>query len=109
MKALVVVVVLAAAAAAAAAGLATYYVQVSKELDGIRARLVTPEQLEDPDAPKTRSGIAAAPPLCERVYDLRANPIARRLRGDEIRGLWAHCERVADAASGLDRLRKQRP
>lgn len=107
MKALVVVAVLAAAASAA--GLGTYYVQVGRDLDSIHARLVTPEQLEQPDAPETKRAIEAAPAICAWVYDLRANPIARRLRGDEIRGLWAHCERVADIASGLDKLRRRHP
>ncbi len=96
-------------AAATAAGLGLYYWRVGEELDDIRAKLVTPEQLEDPEAPETTSGIKLAPVQCARVYDLRANPIARRLRGDEIRGLWAHCERIADTASGLDQLRKRNP
>jgi len=107
MKALVVVVLLLAAACAA--GLGVYYWHVGEELDDLRARLVTAEQLEAPDAPETRRGIEAAPAICERVYDLRANPIARRLRGDEIRALWAHCEKIADTASGLDKLRKRSP
>jgi hypothetical protein len=107
MKALVVVVLLLAAATAA--GLGVYYYRVGLELDDIRARLITPEQLEEPDQAETASGIKLAPIQCARVYDLRANPIARRLRGDEIRALWAHCERIADMASGLDKLRKERP
>ena len=107
MKAVIALVLLLAAACAA--GLGVYYYRVGLELHDIRARLVTAEQLEDPDAPETKSGIETAPGPCARVYDLRANPIARRLRGDEIRSLWAHCEKIADAASGLDQLRKRRP
>jgi len=107
MKALVAVVLLLAAATAA--GLGVYYYRVGLELDDIRTRLVTPEQLEEPHQSETASGIKLAPIQCARVYDLRANPIARRLRGDEIRALWAHCERVADMASGLDRIRKRSP
>jgi hypothetical protein len=105
MRALIVVILLLAVAGAAALGV--YYWRIGEALDEIRAELVTAEQLEAPDAPETRSGIEGAPALCERVYDLRANPIARRLRGDEIRRLWAHCEKIADAASGLDKLRKR--
>jgi hypothetical protein len=86
-------------------GLGLYYAWVCRELDDIRSRLVTADQLEHPNEPAVTSGIRLAPIQCARVYDLRANPIARRLRGDEIRGLWAHCERIADMASGLDRLR----
>jgi hypothetical protein len=43
------------------------------------------------------------------VYDLRANPIARRLRGTEIRALWQRCEKIADIASGLDKMEKKLP
>jgi hypothetical protein len=96
-------------AAAALAGLGYYYYRVGQELDDIRARLVTEEQLANPDDPATTSGIRLAPIQCARVYDLRANPIARRLRGDEIRGMWAYCEKIADMASGFDRRHKERP
>jgi hypothetical protein len=96
-------------AAAALIGLGYYYYWVGQELDDIRSRLVTEAQLEHPDDPATTSGISLAPIQCARVYDLRANPIARRLRGDEIRGMWAHCEKIADMASGLDRRRKPSP
>jgi len=96
-------------AAAAALGLGYYYYWVGEELDDIRGRLVTEAQLAHPDDPATSSGIKLAPIQCARIYDLRANPVARRLRGDEIRGLWAHCERIADMASGLDKLRKPSP
>jgi hypothetical protein len=90
-------------------GLGAYYYWVGQELDDIRSRLVTEAQLETPDEPATTSGIRLAPIQCARVYDLRANPIARRLRGDEIRGMWAYCEKIADMASGLDRHRKPSP
>jgi hypothetical protein len=107
MKVAIAVAVLLAVATLA--GLGVYYYRVGQDLDDIRARLVTEAQLENPDDPATTSGIKLAPIQCARVYDLRANPIARRLRGDEIRGLWAHCEKIADLASGLDRLRKPSP
>jgi hypothetical protein len=107
MKVAIAVAVLLAVATLA--GLGVYYYRVGHDLDDIRARLVTEAQLETPDDPGTTSGIKLAPIQCARVYDLRANPIARRLRGDEIRGLWAHCEKIADLASGLDRLRKPSP
>jgi len=107
MKVLIAAILLLAVATVA--GLGIYYWHVGEELDDIRARLVTPEQLKDPEAPETTSGIKLAPIQCTRVYDLRANPIARRLRGDEIRALWAHCEKIADMASGLDQLRKPNP
>ncbi len=107
MKIGIVVAVLLAIAALA--GLGAYYSWVGQQLDDIRARLVTEAQLEHPDEPNTTSGIRLAPIQCARVYDLRANPIARRLRGTEIRRLWARCEKIADIASGLDKMEKKLP
>jgi len=100
------IAVVVAAAILGLGGLGLYYAWLGRELDDIRSRLVTEAQLEHPNDPAVTSGIRLAPIQCSRVYHLRANPIARRLRGEEIRGLWAHCERIADMASGLDRLRK---
>jgi hypothetical protein len=108
MKVLVAVIALLAALTVAA-GLGVYYWSVGIELDNIRSRLITPEQLQNPDAPETTSGIKLAPMQCARVYDLRADPFARRLRGDEIWALWAHCEHIADMAAGLDKRRKRSP
>jgi len=99
-------IAVAVLAVATLVGLGAYYCWVGRQLDDIRSHLVTEAQLEHRDEPETTSGIKLAPIQCARVYDLRANPIARRLRGDEIRGLWAHCEKIADMASGLDKLRK---
>jgi len=96
-------------AIAALAGLGAYYYWVGRQLDDISARLVTEAQLAHPDEPNTTSGIRLAPIQCARVYDLRANPIARRLRGTEIRKLWQRCEKIADIASGLDKLEKPHP
>ncbi|MGH6734787.1 MAG: hypothetical protein ACRECX_01710 [Methyloceanibacter sp.] len=101
--------ILLACALVAAIGLGVFYHRVGQELEDIRARLVTEAQLEHPDEPETASGIKLAPIHCVRVYDLRADPIARRLRGDEIRALWARCEKIADMAAGLDKLGKAPP
>jgi len=95
--------------AAALVGIGYYDYWVGQQLADIRARLVTEAQLLEPDTPAGASGIRLAPIQCARVYDLRANPIARRLRGIEIRALWARCEAIADIASGLDQLRKASP
>ena len=94
-------IVVACVIAAVALGLGLYYYWVGREIADIRYRLVSEEELTHPDDPATIAGIKLAPIQCERVYDLRANPIARRLRGDEIRALWSYCERLADLASGL--------
>jgi hypothetical protein len=74
------IVVAVLLAVAVFAGLGAYYYWVGQQLDDIRDRLVTEGQLEHPDEPNTMSGIRLAPIQCARVYDLRANPIARRLR-----------------------------
>ena len=90
-------------------GLWLYSNWVEDELEDIRSRLVTEAQLEHPDDANTTSGIKLAPIQCARIYDLRANPIARRLRGDEIRKLWRRCEKIADMVSGLDKIDKKLP
>jgi hypothetical protein len=97
-----------AALVAAAIGLATYYWWVGREIADIRSRLVTEAELAEPQDPDTGSGIKLAPIQCERVFDLRDNFIARLMRGGEIDALWAHCERIADIASGLDKLEQKR-
>jgi hypothetical protein len=91
------------------AGLGLYVRSVGNEIADIHTRLVTKEQLARPNDPETASAIKLAPVQCERVYDLRANPIARRLQGGAIRALWEHCQRIADIASGLDKIERQTP
>lgn len=105
----IVIAALIAAVILAAGGLWLYSMWVESELDDIRAQLVTEAQLEHPDAAETISGIKLAPVQCARVYDLRLNPISRRLEGDEIRAMWAHCEKIADMVSGLDKIETKLP
>jgi hypothetical protein len=93
---------------AGAVGLGTYYWWAGREIADIRSRLVTEAELAEPQDPDTASGIKLAPIQCERVFDLRENFIAHILRGGEIDALWTHCERIADIASGLDKLEQKR-
>ena len=51
--------------------------------------------------------IKLAPIQCERVFDLRSNAVAYTLKGGELEALWQHCQRIADVASGLDRIERQ--
>ncbi|MBM3544802.1 MAG: hypothetical protein FJX44_09930 [Alphaproteobacteria bacterium] len=88
-------------------GLFFYYRWIGGELVDIRSRLVTEEQLARTQDSQTISGIKLAPIQCARVYDLRINPIARRLRRAEIKALWRHCEKIADVAAGLDNIGRQ--
>jgi hypothetical protein len=98
-----------AAAVLLGIGLGLYYRSVSSEVAELRAGLVTEAQLARPDDPETVAAIKAAPQLCERVYDLRANFLARLLARAELKALWRHCERIADVAAGLDKLEKKLP
>ena len=104
-----VIAALLAAAILLGIGLGLYYRAVGEEIADIKARLVTEEQLSRPGDSETVSGIKLAPIQCARVYDLRAHPIARRLRRAEIKTLWRHCEKIADIASGLDKIERQSP
>jgi hypothetical protein len=88
-------------------GLFFYHRLVGNELTDIRSRLVTEEQLARTQDSQTISGVKLAPIQCARVYDLRANPIARRLHRTEIKTLWRHCEKIADIAAGLDQIGRQ--
>jgi hypothetical protein len=98
-----------AAAVLLGIGLGLYYRSVSSEIADIRSRLVTEAQLARPDDPDTAAAIKAAPGQCERVYDLRANFLARLLNRAELKALWRHCERIADVAAGIDKLEKKLP
>ncbi|MGH6866326.1 MAG: hypothetical protein ACREDO_09205 [Methyloceanibacter sp.] len=109
MKVGIIIAVLAAAVVASGLGIYFYDRWVGNEIADIRSRLVTEAQLAEPNDPDTTSGIKLAPIQCERVYDLRANPIARVLRRAELRAVWRHCERIADMASGLDKIEKKLP
>ena len=104
---LIAALVAAAIAILIGVGLGLYYQRVGDQLTDIRAKLVTEEQLARPDDPETLAGIKAAPEHCAQVYDLRANPIARRLRRVEIRALWRQCEKIADVAAGLDKIERK--
>jgi hypothetical protein len=92
-----------AAAVLLGIGLGLYYRSVGGEIVAIRSGLVTEAQLARPDDPATAEAIKRAPQLCERVYDLRANFLARQFRRAELKELWRHCERIADVAAGLER------
>jgi hypothetical protein len=92
--------------AIAGAGLGAYYRWIGDELQDIGAKLVSDEALAKPDDPDTKAAIEGARAQCARVYDLRDNPVARRLRGRAIDVLWERCQKIADIASGLDKIGK---
>jgi hypothetical protein len=91
-------------AAIAGAGLGAYYLWLGTELETIGAELVSEDALAKPDDPDTAQAIAQAPAQCARVYDFRANPVARRLRASELGALWERCQKIADIASGLAKI-----
>jgi hypothetical protein len=98
-----------AAAVLLGIGLGLYYRAVSSELAELRSQLVTEAQLARPDDPETTAAIKRAPQLCERVYDLRENFLARLLNRAELKDLWRHCEHIADVAAGLDKIDRKTP
>jgi hypothetical protein len=109
MKWVGIAAALLAAAAALGTGLWLYRNAVERDIADIRSRLVSEAALANPDDPETLSGIRLAPIQCERVFDLRANAIAEALEGAELDALWKYCERLADLASGLDKIGRQAP
>ncbi|MFO7479122.1 MAG: hypothetical protein R6X03_12450 [Methyloceanibacter sp.] len=94
---------------AAGAGLWLYRGSVERQIADIEARLVSEAQLAQPNKAETLSAIKLAPIQCERVFDLRSNKIAYGFKGDQLDALWQHCQRIADIASGLDRIERQSP
>ncbi len=98
-----------AAAVLLGIGLGLYWRSVGGEITEIRGSLVTEAQLARPDDPETAEAIKRAPQLCERIYDLRANFLARQFRRAELKALWRHCERIADVAAGLDKIERKAP
>jgi len=109
MKWVGIAAALLVAAAAVGLGLWLYRGAVDHEIADIRSRLVSEAALARPDDAATLSGIRLAPIPCERVFDLRANTIAHALKGAELDALWQHCQRIADIASGLDRIGRRAP
>lgn len=105
----IIFAVLVAAAVALGLGAYLYDLWLDKEIADIRSRLVTEAELARPDDPATTSGIRLAPIQCERVYDLRGGLFAYALKGEALDALWRHCERIADLASGLNRIEKKLP
>jgi hypothetical protein len=91
----------------AAVGFWLYRGAVERHLADIKARLVSEAQLSNPSDAETVSAIKLAPIQCERVFDLRSNRIAYALKREEIDALWQHCQRIADIASGLDKIERK--
>ena len=97
------------AAIAAALGLWLYRNAVEDEIVDIKSRLVSEAALAHPDTQETIAGIKLAPIQCERVFDLRISALAHALAGAELDALWQYCERLADLASGLDKIGPHAP
>ena len=106
MKGVGIVAVLIAVLAAGA-GVWLYRGSIERDIADIKARLVSEAQLAQPGEADTLSAIRLAPIQCERVFDLRSNAVAYTLKGGELEALWQHCQRIADVASGLDKIERQ--
>jgi hypothetical protein len=109
MKRVGITAALVAAAALAGLGLWLYRASVERDIADIKSRLVSEAALARPDEAETASAIKLAPIQCERVFDLRENRVAYWLKGAELDALWQHCQRIADIASGLDKIERQTP
>lgn len=92
---------------AAGAGIWLYRGSLERDIADIKSRLVSEADLAQPGDAETMSAIKLAPIQCERVFDLRSNTLAYTLKGGEIEALWQHCQRIADVASGLDKIERQ--
>ena len=108
-RAWIVIAVVAVIAVGLGAGLWLYRGSVARDIADIKSRLVSEAALAHPEESETMSAIKLAPIQCERVFDLRANALARFFEGAELEALWQHCHRIADIASGLDRIERQSP
>jgi hypothetical protein len=97
------------AAIAAALGLWLYRNTVEDEIVDIKSRLVSEAAVAHPDTQETIAGIKLARIQCERVFDLRGSALAHVLAGAELDALWQYCERLADLASGLDKIGPHAP
>ena len=95
--------VLAALLIAAGGWVIMTYRSVPGEVAGIQARLPSEEALNAMPLDQTVEALKRAMADCQRVRSLSSNPLARYLRGDEIKSLSDHCDLIKsrqDALSG---------
>jgi hypothetical protein len=77
------------------------YSTTEGKLRDIVSRLPSEESLNAMPAEQTVEQLKLAMVQCDRVACLQANPLARFLRGDEIKSLAEHCELIKSRQDSL--------
>jgi hypothetical protein len=87
------------------AGLAVWagwtYTTTEGRVRDIASRLPAEEALDKMPLEQTVEALKLAMIQCDRVASLQANPLARLLRGDEIKSLAEHCELIKSRQDAL--------
>jgi hypothetical protein len=78
----------------------TYHTTEERVRD-IASRLPSEEVLNTMPLEQTVEVLKLAMIQCDRVASLQANPLARLLRGDEIKALAEHCELIKSRQDSL--------
>lgn len=78
------------------------YHSIRTEVAEIPSRLPSEEALNSMPLEQTVEQLKLAMIECDRVASLQANPIARLLRGDEIKSLADHCELIKGRQDSLE-------
>jgi hypothetical protein len=78
------------------------YATTEDKVRDIAARLPSEESLNTMPLDETVEQIKLAMIQCDRVASLQVNPIARLLRGDEIKSLVDHCELIKGRQDSLE-------
>lgn len=94
--------ILALAVVALVAWAVWSYATTEDKVRDIASRLPSEESLNAMPLEQTVEQLKLAMIQCDRVASLQANPIARLLRGDEIKSLADHCELIKARQDALE-------
>jgi hypothetical protein len=77
------------------------YATTEGKVRDITSRLPSEEALSSMPLEQTEEALKLAMIQCDRVASLQANPLARLLRGDEIKSLAEHCDLIKSRQDAL--------
>jgi len=77
------------------------YATTEGKVRDIASRLPAEQALDSMPLEQTVEALKLAVIQCDRVASLQANPLARLLRGDEIKSLAEHCELIKSRQDAL--------
>jgi len=77
------------------------YATTEGKVRDIASRLPAEQALNSMPLEQTVEALKLAMIQCDRVASLQANPLARLLRGDEIKSLAEHCELIKSRQDAL--------